>query len=220
MKETVELCSITLAWMFTTSNRFLRDRATKALVSLLTGRFEATTRLVERFSEVSMIYMLRNAFMRWHMALRCAVNDAIGVGKLASMVYEKVFAKGMPPVHILLRDYARGVIERAIYLGSNLEEVDVSLIRPPYKSAWPKIPDEEEIRPLIPDLNDDQQYKELAKRIIVSSVIRGGDFESYIIGTNTHSTNWLSLRLDEDPWRSIKIREKFVKPEVKRLGKR
>lgn len=36
--ETVDLCATTLSWMLTTSNRFLRDRATQALVSLLTGR--------------------------------------------------------------------------------------------------------------------------------------------------------------------------------------
>ena len=34
----VDLAAITLAWMFTTPNRFLRDRATKALVALLSGR--------------------------------------------------------------------------------------------------------------------------------------------------------------------------------------
>ena len=32
------LCGTALAWFFTSSNRFLRDRATKALVSLLRGR--------------------------------------------------------------------------------------------------------------------------------------------------------------------------------------
>jgi hypothetical protein len=31
----VDLCAITLAWFFSTPNRFLRDHATKALVSLL-----------------------------------------------------------------------------------------------------------------------------------------------------------------------------------------
>ena len=36
--EVVDLCSTTLAWMLTTPNRFLRDKATKALTSLLTGR--------------------------------------------------------------------------------------------------------------------------------------------------------------------------------------
>ena len=35
--EVVDLAATTLAWMLTTPNRFLRDRATKALVALLTG---------------------------------------------------------------------------------------------------------------------------------------------------------------------------------------
>ena len=205
-KKTVDLCSIALAWMYTTSNRFLRDRSTKALVSLLTGRFEAATRLIERFSDVDDLYVAERIYaVAYGVAMRS--HDAIGVGRLASMVYEKVFAKGTPPVHILLRDYARGVIERAIYLGSDLEEVDVSLIKPPYNSTWPKIPNEEEIQPLIPDWSKDLQERDLAKRIIVSSVMRGGDFECYIIGTNTNSMSWLSLRLDKDPWRSIKARE-------------
>lgn len=205
-EKTVDLCAIALAWMFTTSNRFLRDRATKALVSLLTGRFDVATRLVNRFSDVDDPYVAERTYaVAYGVAMRS--HDAIGVGRLASMAYEKVFAIGTPPVHILLRDYARGVIERAIYLGSDLEEVNVSLIKPPYNSTWPKIPNEEEIQPLIPDLNGDLQKRDLAKRIIVSSVLGGGDFASYIIGTNTHSTSWLSLRLDKDPWRSIKARE-------------
>ena len=50
-EEPVDLCATTLSWMLTTSNRFLRDRATKALVNLLTDRISAVTRLVERFAE-------------------------------------------------------------------------------------------------------------------------------------------------------------------------
>src|SRR5207244_1733763 len=51
-EEAVDLCAIALAWMFTTSNRFLRDRATTALVNFLTGRLGAVVRLVERFGHV------------------------------------------------------------------------------------------------------------------------------------------------------------------------
>ena len=47
----VDLAATTIAWMFTTPNRFLRDRATKSLVTLLTGRTEPTVRLMDRFSE-------------------------------------------------------------------------------------------------------------------------------------------------------------------------
>ncbi len=208
-EKTVDLCSIALAWMFTTSNRFLRDRATKALVSLLTGRLDAATRLVDRFADVNDPYVAERIYaVAYGVAMRS--HDAIGVGRLASMVYEKVFANCTPPVHILLRDYARGVIERAIYLGSDLD-INENQIRPPYKSTWPKIPDEEEIQPLMSDPDEDADNREWAKQNIVSSVMEFGDFARYVIGTNFHNSSWLSLRLDEEPWLSIEAQEKALR---------
>ena len=196
-ERTVALCSIAIAWMFTTSNRFLRDRATKALVSLLTGRIDVATRLVDRFSDVDDPYVVERIYsVAYGVAMRS--YDAIGVGKLSSLVYEKVFAKGTPPVHILLRDYARGVIERAIYLGSDIE-IDESLVRPPYKSTWPKIPDEDEIKPLMPHWSKESHDRDWGRDRITVSVMED-DFARYVIGTNWWSTKWLSLRLDEDPW--------------------
>jgi len=44
-------------------------------------------------------------------AMRSFDDDAIK--GLALAVYEIIFENGSPPVHILLRDYARGVIELA-----------------------------------------------------------------------------------------------------------
>ena len=112
----VDHAATTLAWMLTTSHRFLRDRATKALVSLLTDRLECTTHLVARFSDVDDPYVVERVYaVAYGVAMRN--HDAAKVGSLASVVYEDVFASGTPPVHILLRDYARGVVERAIYLG-------------------------------------------------------------------------------------------------------
>ena len=208
-EKTVDLCSIALAWMFTTSNRFLRDRATKALVSLLTGRLDAATRLVDRFSDVDDLYVVERIYaVTYGVAMRS--HDAIGVGKLSSLVYEKVFANGNPPVHILLRDYARGDIERAIYLGSDLVDVDECLIRPPYKSTWPQIPDKEKIQSLMPDLSGDLDNRDWTKDRIAESVM-DDDFARYVIGTNTHSTNWLSLHLDEDPWLSIEAQEEALR---------
>ncbi len=182
--KTVELCSITLAWMLTTSHRFLRDRATKALVSLLTGRLDEAARFVDRFSNVNDPYVIERVYaVAYGVAMRS--RDAIKVGKLASLVYDKVFASDTPPVHILLRDYARGVIERAIYLMPDLD-IDARLIRPPYRSTWPKIPDEEDIR-----------SEEFDHQIRESVMGQFGDFSNYVIGKHAH---WLSLRLDEEPW--------------------
>lgn len=200
--EAVDLCAIALSWMLTTSNRFLRDRATKALVSLLTGRLAAVVRLVERFADVDDPYVTERVYaVAYGVAMRC--RDPVAVGALATCVYDRIFASGSPPPHILLRDYARGVVERALHLESVIDVVP-DRIRPPYKSTWPTIPTEEDIKPLLPDWSKgshDSGQPEWARNRIGSSVMHD-DFARYVIGTNWSSTSrdWLSLQLDEPRW--------------------
>ena len=198
---TVDLCGIALAWMLTTSNRFVRDRATKAMVSLLTGRIEATVKLVGRFADVDDPYVTERVYAAaYGVAMRS--HDADEVKRLAALVYEKVFADGSPPVHILLRDYARGVVERALYLGSDLE-IDERSIRPPYKSTWLEIPTEDEVRSLIADSSQksSERGKSAGRLSIHISVMNDGDFARYVIGRRT---NWSSLALDEKPRQQMK----------------
>lgn len=212
--ETVDLCASSLAWMLTTSNRFLRDRSTKALVSLLTGRIAAVGRLVERFSEVDDPYLVERVYATaYGAAMRC--HNPIEIGVLAEQVYARIFAAGTPPPHILLRDYARGVVERALYLGAKLQ-VNTSYIRPPYKSQWPAIPTEEEIKLLLPDWSrGDYDYDggalEWGRNRIGDSVM-DDDFAYYVIGTNSSSTSrsWLSVRLKEPVWTAPKDKLKTL----------
>ena len=196
----VDHAATTLAWMLTTSNRFLRDRATKALVSLLTDRLECTTHLVARFSDVDDPYVAERVYaVAYGVATRS--HDAANVGSLASIVYENVFASRAPPVHILLRDYARGVVERAVHLGSNIR-VQEQLTRPPYNSDLPDIPSEDSLKPLTPNRDEgawDDRELEWSRNRIRSSVM-DDDFAWYVIGTNAGATNWLSLLLSEEPW--------------------
>jgi len=53
-----------------------------------------------------------------------------GLEELALWVYREVFEDGRPPAHILLRDYARGIIELAARCGLDLE-IDMERVRPP-----------------------------------------------------------------------------------------
>src|SRR5437016_10242615 len=201
--ETVDLCAISLSWMLTTSNRFLRDRATEALVSLLTGRLAAVLRLVERFADVDDPYVAERVYaVAYGVAMRC--HDPVAVGALAACVYARVFAAGSPPPHILLRDYARGVVERAFHLGSGIDVV-AERIRPPYRSQWPTIPTQDDMTPLLPDWSrgsHDSGELRWARNRIGSSVM-DDDFARYVIGTNSSLTSrdWLSLRLDEPLWK-------------------
>lgn len=198
--DSVSLCAIALTWMLTTSNRFLRDRAAKALVSLLSGRFNILLPLLDRFRNVNDPYVLERLHAAaYGVAMRS--HDATNVGVLAEKVYEHIFSEGTPPAHILLRDYARGTVERALYLGVDIR-IDESRMRPPYGSKWPDIPSEAETESLLQKLsseggetNDDGW----ACSHIVDSVLRD-DFARYVIGTNVGHSEWLSVRLSDPCW--------------------
>ena len=209
--EAVDLCAVTLLWMLSTSNRFLRDRATAALVSFLTGRLAAAGRLVERFADLEEPYVVERVYaVAYGVAMRCRDPDA--VGRLATCVYERVFTSGRPLPHILLRDYARGVVERALHLGSEIDVV-ADRVRPPYRSTWPAIPTEDEVKPLLPDWSrgsHDSGQVEWARNRIGRSVM-DDDFARYVIGTNSGSVEWLSRKLEEPQWRPPPRREDLLR---------
>ena len=203
---TVDLCAITLAWLLTSSNRYLRDRATTALVQLLTGRLPAVCRLVSRFVDIDDAYVAERVVA---VAYGCALRSSskADVGALAEVVFERVFMVRPPRAHILLRDYARGVVERALHLGWR-GKVNASLVRPPYGSAWPTIPADADVEKLKEDwtgVSYDGGQAEWSRNRIANSVM-ADDFARYVIGTNSGTTNFLSLRLGEPPWESAQDR--------------
>ena len=205
----VDLAATTIAWMLATPNRPLRDKATKSLVCLLAGRAESTVRLVDRFADVDDPYVLERLYaVAYGVAMRS--QDVTLVGNIASAVDKHVFASGSPPVHILLRDYARGVIERAACLGANVA-LDEKLIRPPYTSTWPSIPCEDCVEALTPNqdkgawVGGDLEWS----RNRIGRSVKSDDFARYVIGEDS-SSNWLSLRLEEEPWKSPEERKQAL----------
>ena len=199
--DIVELAGTALAWLFTSSNRYLRDRATKSLVDLCSGRLDSMGRLVELFSGVDDPYVTERVYAAaYGVAMRS--YDPADVGSLAEVVYEHVFASESTPAHILLRDYARGVVERALYLRSHIT-INTLRIRPPYLSQWPEIPSEAEIQPFLADFSkgaNESGEIDWARNRVASSVL-DGDFARYVIGTNSSPTGeWLSLTHSDPPW--------------------
>ncbi|WP_426492946.1 AVAST type 2 anti-phage system protein Avs2 [Hymenobacter sp. 102] len=214
--QAVDLCATTLAWLFTTSNRFLRDRATKALANLLTGRLEAAGKLIERFADVDDLYVAERIYAAAYGAVMRS-HDRTEIQQLATRVYTCVFAAQSPPVHILLRDYARGIVERAIYLGAELS-IEAEYIRPPYNSIWPTIPTAEEIDQLFPDSpakwkNGDGSW---AHDRIKSSVMND-DFGRYVI--DPRLDDWLSVPLSEPNWVKPKDKRELLDEFVQHLSR-
>ena len=203
--ETAAAWATVLAWCLTASHRFVRDHATKALVALLSDRVALTVELVERFAEVDDPYVVERVMAAaYGVAMRS--DDPQALAPLAEAVYRLIFVNGEPPTHILLRDYARGIIERALHVGADID-IDAGLVEPPYLSTWPRIPPVEELKQFDPLKQDDRTSEpsdaERAQARISFSVMRW-DFARYIIGTNSRSESneWLSITNEEPLWQS------------------
>ncbi len=115
-EQVVDLSAITLSWFLTSSNRFLRDAATKALISLLDGRFTSVRKLVQRFADVDDPYVLERLYaVAYGVSMRS--RNVEDVCSLAQSVFERVFSSEAPPVHILLRKCLKSVLGS----GSNVD---------------------------------------------------------------------------------------------------
>ncbi len=103
---------------------------------MLKGRLSVLIELLDRFEHVNDPYVAERLYA---VAYGCclASNDPTEVVQVANVVYTNIFADTKPPTHILLRDYARGVIERALEFGNLLPGIKLENVRPPYMSSWP-----------------------------------------------------------------------------------
>ncbi|WP_435019111.1 hypothetical protein TA3x_001109 [Tundrisphaera sp. TA3] len=193
--DVVRLVSIILAWCFTTSDRYVRDRATKGLVSILRSRLHLLPTLLDSFLDVDDPYV--------HERLMCAAygcvmrsNDRQGSNFLARYVYDHVFADDCPPTHLLTRDYARGIVEYAIAFGG-MNDVDASKIRPPYQSL--------EVTKDVPSWTETkiQTLGQGYNAISLSLFPDFGDFARYVIGSDSSSgiNGWSS---EPDPFRTVR----------------
>lgn len=159
-------------------------------MSLLEPRIPVLRKIIDKFYGVNDPYVWERIFA---VALGCTLRtDNIKELKyLAETVYQKVFCSKYVYPNILLRDYAREIIEFANHLGLELESIELSKTRPPYNSIWPdKIPSKEELE----SLYDKEPYRELW-----SSIMEDGDFSRYTIGTNYNHSDWSGCKFNETP---------------------
>jgi nucleoside phosphorylase len=194
--EAIELCTITLAWFLTTSHRYVRDRATKVLVSMLHQRPRILIEVLARFLDVNDLYVAERLYAIAY-GVAMISDDTESVGELSGKVYGWVFADSKPPTHILLRSYARGVIETAQHRGILPLNVETERVRPPYQTQWlTNIPSKEELQ-FYGETSDNMNDCEWSRHSIYESVMGFGDFARYIIGTNLGHFSWSSCRLGE-----------------------
>ncbi|MBB6187556.1 AAA family ATPase [Rhodanobacter sp. MP7CTX1] len=135
--QRAELTAIQLAWFLTSTNRVLRDKATKALVTLLADRPALAQKIWLHFSTIDDGYVTeRIAAALYGAALQGRWSDA-DLHAASQMLRSTLFAAGAPPTNVLLRDHAAGLIRCAAMRGVLPAEFDISSTQPPYASPWP-----------------------------------------------------------------------------------
>ena len=184
-EKQIELLLILLCWVLTSSNRWIRDNASKAMIEILKSHFSLCIPLLERFKEVNDPYVISRLYGVIFGA-SCKRSTEESIQTLAEYVYENVFNQEVVYPDILLRDYARLIIERFLFEEPNYSgTINREKIIPPYYSDP------------IPEIEDQQYLQQRWNggnggllRIIHSMCFEGmgmyGDFGRYVFQTALH----------------------------------
>ena len=177
-KNTENTCLL-ISWFLLSSNRSLRDNATKTLIYFLKSDISCLLKLLRIFENIDDPYIYERLFA---VAYGCVIRtDKISeLSDLGNYIYQRIFntRREVYP-NILLRDYARNCLE---YIASRGIKLNVSWkkVRPPYKSYFPLLmPSNKSI---------DKKIKKNKFNMIISSMTteygRGccmyGDFGRYV----------------------------------------
>lgn len=151
--ESLKFYGITLGWFLISSNRELRDKATKALVNILSNHLDIVIAVLKEFEEVDDPYVYERLFaVAFGSAVRSKTTNHLK--ELCEYIYHTIFNQEFVYPHILLRDYAKNTIDYAIYRGITLD-IDREKTIPPYRSHFPEhLPTNEEIDALIARYGD------------------------------------------------------------------
>lgn len=133
------------SWLLSSSNRKLRDITSKAMIEILKFNFELCEFLLRKFEKINDPYVIQRLYGIVFGASVKKIKDCKNeFQSLAKFVYLSVFEKEFIYPDILLRDYARLIIERFLFeFPTNELEITKSKILPPYNShPIPKVKQE------------------------------------------------------------------------------
>lgn len=190
--------SILLVWMLSLASPPVRNMATKALVKIFKEHHQQMIETLKEFDNVNDPYVRQ----RLYAAILGGVlrsEDSEILPRLAVEIYDRIFNQKFVPSDILLRDYARNVIDFIIQK-HDISLIDQSKIIPPYNSVpLPLIfPTSDEIIANYRPIYNGKPFsdEEFASNAIINSMTtehssRGiyGDFGRYIFGSAVNNWN-------------------------------
>ncbi|WP_395681815.1 hypothetical protein [Dokdonella sp.] len=184
------LAATALAWLTSLSHRWVRDRATKALAALLVDRRELAATLIDLFGQVDDAYVVDRVLAAAYGGATRRSTDS-GLPELALSAYKAVFARDPLPVHALIRDHARGIIELAASRGVLPPDIPLARIRPPYAKGAPLENISDEAMAGYVQFYEGSPFRDA----ICGSAVEDGDFARYVI--DPLAGRFLRLPLEE-----------------------
>lgn len=136
--KSIYRCAETLIWLLTSTWRQLRDTATHALVNIFAERKELILPLLEKYHTINDPYVEERLWAAVMGALTCCQDKAV-TQEVAGWVYAQVFQSKKVPEHILVRDYAKGIVRYAQQLGVNIKVDEANLTLPFTDSSIPTV---------------------------------------------------------------------------------
>ena len=172
-KYHIELAAIALAWFLSSSHMSLRDRATKALTSLLLRHCTAFELVLDKMKDCNDPYIVERMYAAAFGA--CCIDPSPSrLRSYSQSVFNAVFAKGEPPIALLTRDYALGIIELAEHKGSTGPSVILARCYHPFSTDPPQFGlTEDEVKRIAQHSGSD--------RILNSAGFESGDYGKYSI---------------------------------------
>jgi hypothetical protein len=122
--------------LFTSSNRKIKDAATKALITVITAHSKIYPALLRDFIEVDDLYVSERVCATGFGAACRDIGDS-ELREISHAIFEALFASNAPPPNINLRDYARAIIEYAAVRSCLHNDTNLDRCRPPYGSKSP-----------------------------------------------------------------------------------
>lgn len=190
--ETITLAVTTIGWFLTSTNRSLRDISTKVLIYIFLTYQDHLLDWIEKFRSVNDPFVTQRVFA---VAYGCAIKSS---GKrlksIADLVYNKFFKTTEVIPDILARDYARSIIEYAVFRKVGVYERDK--MRPQYKSyIETTLPSNKEISALEEEVKNGTGSEFNGATLIFNSMVteKGrsgrmyGDFGRYVFQSSLRS---------------------------------
>lgn len=209
--KTQYLCAITLTWFTSSTYRELRDKATKALTSLLRHNLGLYKELSEAFQAVDDLYVIE----RLHTAAygACCIDPSLKrLSMFAEVAYRSVFDRDVVPLSIHLRDSALGIIELAKFHECLPADIDILHARPPYGTKPIRLTiTEQALKKVVEKAGDSQISRSCTGWI--------GDFANYEIQPRIGSFLNVLLKKPE-PLSLVELSERFEEEVINHCPER